>query len=140
MSIKLDMDTLNNIAALEKVANVNVKDCIATEDTIYFVVEKGELGKAIGKKGINVNKLGEVFNKQIRIVEYSSEAVGFAKNFLQGKNYQTVSLGASGEQKSIIITADYKSRGAILGKKGRKVQILKDLLKRHHNVDSVKVQ
>ncbi|MFH1424821.1 MAG: NusA-like transcription termination signal-binding factor [archaeon] len=131
------MDSLRYIAALESTTGVEVKDCIANEDTIMFVVKEGQLGKAIGKNGVNVKKLNAALGKRVQLIEFSTDPVKFVSNMLSTIAQKTVTKTEDSGLTSIQIEVDFKSRGAVLGKGGKKVQILKDLLKRHHNISEV---
>ena len=45
-------EEINHINLFEKITKARVKDCFLN-DIIVFIVEEGDLGKAIGKKGFN---------------------------------------------------------------------------------------
>ena len=140
MTIKLDTDSLRYIAALENSTGSEVRDCIVNEDTIIYVVKKGQLGMAIGKAGGNVKRIGGALGKKIKIVELVPNPIEFATSLMDNTNLKSITLqGEEGSQK-VIIEADFRTRGAILGKGGKKIQILKDLLKRHHNIQDVVVK
>jgi N utilization substance protein A len=141
--MKLDTDTLRYIAALEGSAGVEVKDCIVDETTITYIVREGQLGKAIGKKGVNVKKIGTALGKHIRLVEYSKDPIKFTRNLLEVQPRNVTMEGEetkSTGRKIIVEAPDFRSRGVILGKDGNKIQILKDILKRHHNIKDVSVK
>ena len=142
MTIKLDMEALRYIAALESTAGVEVKDCVVDGDSILFIVKEGQLGKAIGKEGTNVKKLNTALGKKVQIAEFSSDPVKLADNMLSHIKMKTVTKVEKGQGSiDIQIETDFKSRGAILGKGGKKVQILRDILKRHYNsIDDVIVK
>lgn len=140
MTITLNKDTLRYIAALEDESKgtVTVKDCIAEDDKIIYVIEKGQLGAAIGKNGSNVKKLSANLGKQIQIREFSDDPVQFVKNMLS--NLKEAEVTKDELKDRIIISASNQVKGAVLGKKGRNLQLVKDLLKRHHEITEVVVK
>jgi len=135
--IRLNTDTLRYIAALEKTSGAQVKDCIVTEDEIIYIVSEEQLGQAIGTGGQHVNKIRNALGKQVRIVGFKENPVEFTKKLIAFVEPKSITLEETETEKHIIIESDYKSHGSIRGKRDKKLKILKELLKRHHNVDDV---
>ena len=46
--LKLDQELLGISSIIEKLTGVYIKDCFREDDTIYIVVDPGQLGKALG--------------------------------------------------------------------------------------------
>ena len=78
--IKFDDKLLRVLTLFENVTKTRVKDCIERPNTYYFIVEGGELSKAIGKNGSNVKQLRRLLKKNIHVIEYSSNIKLFIKN------------------------------------------------------------
>jgi N utilization substance protein A len=70
-SIKLTDQTLKYISLFEGLTNTHIKDCLERVDTLYFIVDTGQLTKAIGKNGSNIKRLRNLLKKNIKIIEYS---------------------------------------------------------------------
>ncbi len=144
MTITLDTDSLRYIAALEIVSKARVADCICEEDKITYVVQSGQIGAAIGKGGTNVKKLTKELGKKIHIVELDTDAVKFTHNLLGGAKARSIILkevhDVGNTTKVIVIESDAKIRGIILGKGGKNIEMIKNLLKRHHSVDDIIVR
>ena len=51
------------------VTNVECNDCILSEDAIAYLVKAGDIGKAIGKKGVNIQRLRDYVKKNIIVFE-----------------------------------------------------------------------
>lgn len=51
------------------VTNVECNDCILSEDAIAYLVKAGDIGKAIGKKGVNIQRLRDYVKKNIFVFE-----------------------------------------------------------------------
>ncbi|MEM3494075.1 MAG: KH domain-containing protein, partial [Thermoplasmata archaeon] len=58
--ISFNSETLRYISLFENVTHARVKDCIALEDRVIFIIEPGEVLRAIGKKGEHVLRLKEI--------------------------------------------------------------------------------
>jgi N utilization substance protein A len=136
--IKLDKDTLLCIRALENISKVRAKDCIVTENEIIYIVAEDKVGQAVGKGGIHTKKIQIIHKKNVKIIGFSEEPVEFAKKIIGDRiEIKAITLETEATEKHIIVEADYKSHEAIRGKHSKKLKILKDLLKRHHNVADV---
>lgn len=146
MALKLDTESLRYIAALQNTTGVEVKDCILNENSIIYVIKQGQLGAAIGKGGANVKKLSTQLGKKFHLVELSDDPVKFTLNMLGKITVRNIVLKEDAAEeggktvKKIIIEADAKNRGPILGKGGKNIEIIKDLLKRHHEIADVIVR
>ncbi|PJA22542.1 NusA-like transcription termination signal-binding factor, partial [archaeon CG_4_10_14_0_2_um_filter_Archaea_38_6] len=70
--IKLDTQTIQNLALFEKVTKASVKDCIEKDDEIIFIIDKKDFGKAIGRNGSNVKKMEQKLRKKVTLLKFDS--------------------------------------------------------------------
>ena len=85
--VRLGSEEIMRIAVFENMTGAVVKDCIAYENTIGFLVKEGNMGLAIGKRGKSIEKVQEKFGKQVWVVEFSSNKIKFIKNLFQELKY-----------------------------------------------------
>lgn len=138
MTIVLDMDTIRLLNLFENITNVPVKDCYINEDDVYFIVEEGKIGLAIGKGGSSIKNVEKTIGKKVKVFEYSSNPVSFVRNLIpQAKEVSTINNGESVE---IQIKVDKSDRGFVIGRGGEKIRIYKEILKRVHNISDLKVK
>ena len=71
--MKLTMDEIHLMNALSQITRVSAKDCIVDNNLVTFFVKEEEVGKAIGKKAVNVKTLQEKLNKKVEIIGYQKE-------------------------------------------------------------------
>jgi N utilization substance protein A len=85
--IKITCDEMRYIALFESVSGAGVKDCIIDEEQgrAIFIVNKGQVGVAIGKGGRNIHTLERMTGKKMAVVTVNPKDKGVAigKN---GKN------------------------------------------------------
>src|SRR3989338_5558239 len=82
MAIVLDKETMALIGLFSRISGTNVHDCITRQENIIFIVEPGEMGKAIGKNGANVREFEHKLHKRIKIFEYSIDLSQLIKNMI----------------------------------------------------------
>ena len=130
MRFKLDQDTLALSSFLEKLARIRVKDCFKDRETIFFVVPKGSMGKALGKGAINVKKLQRDLNSKIRLIEHDDEVVKFIQNVISPLKVEEIE-----EQEEFILVRDSskKTKSLLIGRDGRNLQTLNRAVKRFFN-------
>ena len=80
--MKLTNETIQIIAFFEQLTHAKIKDCFFDREKTVFVVEQGEMSKAIGKNGIHVNKMQQISKKQIKIVVFNSDVKALLRNYL----------------------------------------------------------
>ena len=144
MGIKLDINSLKLMTLFENATGARVKDYFELDGLRYFIVLEGEMGKAIGRNGMNIRKLEGILNAKVKIAEYNQDMLEFIKNLLyplrlhsaeekddvkDGKNIRTVYLEA----------LDVKTRGLIIGRNANALRNLEKAVQRYFKLDEIKV-
>ena len=137
--VKLTEDTLRYITLFENMTKTHVKDCMETEDKLVFVVDQGQANRAVGKGGENVIKLKNTTGKNIQVIEYSDDPETFIRNVFYNYSVQSVAIENRGTIVHATVTVDPKVKGRAIGKNGRNLKIARDIVNRHHNVQSINV-
>ena len=65
MAVKFETQSIRTLAYFEKKTNVHARDCIITDDCIYFLVEPEKIGMAIGKSGSIIKDVRKAFGKNV---------------------------------------------------------------------------
>ena len=80
--IVLTEDCMRLMAQFEQLTGASSRDCIIDDrnSRIILVVNPGEMGRAIGKKGASIKNAMEVMGKRIEVVEYTSSPEQFIRN------------------------------------------------------------
>lgn len=137
--IVLTEDTLRYIALFQQLTHTNAVDCMDTEDKLVFVVEKGQGNIAVGKKGEHVIKLKDMTGKNIQVVEYLDDPQQFVMNVFHIYNPQKVVIEQRGNITHATVTVDPKLKGRAIGKAGKNLRIARDIVNRHHDIQSLSV-
>ena len=138
--IVLTDDTLRYIALFQQLTHTNAVDCMDTPDKLVFGVEKGQGNIAVGKKGEHVIKLKEITGKNIQVVEYSDDPAQFVMNVFHVYKPQKVVIEKRGDINHATVTVDPELKGRAIGKAGRNLRIARDIVNRHHDIQSLSVE
>lgn len=138
MTIEFTTKTIRLLTLFENITNVGVKDCFENEDSVYYVVEEGKIGLAIGKGGNSIKHVEKAIGKRVKVYEYSSDPIEFIKNLIP----MSKDIKIFEESGKIIaeIKVNKQDRGYIIGRNREKIKIFKEILKRIHNISDLKVR
>lgn len=129
---EFDTEMISLISAFERMAKTEVRDCISN-DVIYFLVNPGKAAIAIGKGGETIKKAERALKKQIKLFEWNEDEKKFIKNMIP--KAKTITLNSGKAQ----ITLEAKDRGAVFGKGGSNIKIIREFLSRNSDVRELKV-
>ena len=70
--IKLSSDQLKLMSMFQEISGAMAKDCVVDEkmNRVIFIVNKGEMGLAIGKNGQSIKKIKKSVGQDVDFVEY----------------------------------------------------------------------
>ncbi|HKZ89750.1 MAG TPA: NusA-like transcription termination signal-binding factor [Thermoplasmata archaeon] len=137
--ITFDEQTMRYVALFQDMTRTTVVDCIDAGDRLIFVVKEGDIGRAIGKKGEHAAKLKRLMNKDIHVVEYSDDPEKFVSNVFRNYDVKKVQIEQRGDVTHATVTVDTSKKGRAIGKEGRNLRVSRDLIARHHPIQSVSV-
>lgn len=124
------------ISLFETITQAKLKDVVDEESRLLFVVEEGEIGKAIGKNGVNVKRLENVLNKRIRIVEFNNDLLQFVRNLI----YPLAAREIKEENKIVTIAGqDGKTKGLLIGRNAQNLRAYENVAKRYFEIEGIKV-
>lgn len=130
-------ETLQQMALFQSQTGIEALDCLESETKVLFVVPEGQVGRAVGKGGNHVNRLRQVLNREVQVVEYSPDARTFVENVFRGYGVREVVLEDRGDHLHASVTVDPLRKGRAIGKEGRNLRLARELISRHHRVQSV---
>lgn len=130
-----DNNLMKIMSLFESLTNAKLKDCISGEK-YTFIVEEGQIGKAVGKRGVNVKRLEDTLKKKVRIVEFSSDKMQFIINLI----YPIKPKDMKEENGIIYISGgDTRTKGLLIGRESRNLNNLKALIGRYFGTSDIKV-
>lgn len=135
--ITLSNDTVQFINLVIKQTGAGIRDCVVEGDFIVFVVEKGQLGIAIGAKAKNLEKLRYLLKKNVKFVEYNDDKETFVSNLF--KPYEVKSITFDSDDSVARVEVNARDKSKVIGKGGRNIATIRKLASRHHGLRDVQV-
>ena len=138
--IMLSNENMQYINMAAKITKAAIIDCLILDEKLIFIVDKGQIGLALGQKAKNLNKLRNLFKKNIKFVEYNKNKEKFIKNLCKPYNVKKISFEGSDEEPIAKIEVDTSDKSKIIGKGGKNIEIIRNLAKRHHKIKDVQIK
>jgi N utilization substance protein A len=107
-------------------------------DRVIFVVNKGQMGLAIGKGGATIKQLQNVVGRKVELVEFSDDPTDFIRNMLNADMVNDVRMSdrMDGTRQAVVVV-DAKKKGAVVGREGRNAEKARLLAKRYFQITSL---
>ncbi|MHA1743116.1 MAG: NusA-like transcription termination signal-binding factor [Candidatus Heimdallarchaeota archaeon] len=135
---RFDTETIRLITLFENITGAPVKDCISDNNTVYFIIEEGKVGMAIGKNGNSVKHAEKIIGKSIKIFEFSEDLVSFVKHLIP--KAVGVKIRYEDDKKIVEIEVEKKDRAVVIGRDGKNLNLFKQLLQRTHKINDLVVR
>jgi transcription termination/antitermination protein NusA len=141
-AIKLTSDQLGLISIFQNMSGAMVRDCIVDEKggRLIFIVNKGQMGLAIGKRGATIQNIERVVKKPIEAVEWSDDPAEMIRNALDPSAVQEVRLTDKLDgTKSMSVIVDSRKKGAVLGRGGKNAEKVRLIAKKYFDISNVQI-
>lgn len=141
VEVKLTEDCMRLISQFESLTGAGSRDCVVDDrnERLIFVVNPGDMGLAIGKKGASIKKASEVMGKKIEVVEYNSNPEQFLKNCFLPAKVTSIVFSGEDDARSATVDVSDEDRGIAIGKNGKNIFKAKKLAQRQHNIADVQI-
>ncbi len=138
--IRLGSDEIKFITLFESMTGATVVDCLQLENTVGFLIKKGDMGRAIGKKGSNIEKVRKTIGKIIWVIESDENPKEFIKKLFEPVKINKIQFKETREERNVLIEVNKRDRRKIIGSEGSRIKIARQLALRHHKIGDITVQ
>lgn len=139
---RISVEEFKYMSIFSELTGVTVYRCLIDGENgrLYFLVKKGDLGKAIGRNGRNVRILSELFRKPIEVLEYSDDLIEMVKNLFPSVEILKVDVSERSDGKIVVVSVREEDKGRAIGKDGRNVKRARFILGRLFGVSKLMVR
>lgn len=134
MAVKLETNDIRTIAAFEKITKVHPRDCLITDEYVYFLVEPDKIGFAIGRGGSVIKEVKRVLGKPVKIFGYYRDP----KELIMSIAPTTKTI--ENNNGSMMISLPANDKVALIGKNGNNIKAIKTILDRHFKIKNLRVR
>jgi N utilization substance protein A len=134
------MDDMALIAKFEQITGAAAIDVIRDDEgeRIIIVVRPKQLGKAIGRGGVNVKAASDAFGRAVDVVEMAETVEAFVKSALAPARVEQVKIVEHRDGTRVAsVTVNTEDRGIAIGREGRNVARARILVRRHFDLNNV---
>jgi N utilization substance protein A len=141
-SDRIGLEELRYISLLQDLTGAMVYRALEddNDNRIIYLVDRNDVGKAIGRDGRNVKMLSKMLNKNIEIVEYANDIDNMVRNLLPGVTVLKVEVTERDGLKTVYVKVKDDEKGKAIGRDGRNVKRARLVLNRLFNVDRVVIR
>lgn len=125
--IQYDIQTIGYINLFEKNTSAKVKDCFSEEEFLVFVVQPGNLRKALENHGQKIQRLNNLMKKKIKVIEFDLDPKKFLHNLLYPMKPEIDLLNDS----ILIKTKDIREKGQIFGREKTNLKRIQGILNKY---------
>jgi N utilization substance protein A len=139
--IVLDEECMGLISQFEQLTGAGSRDCIidTRNERVILVINPGDMGRAIGKKGASIKKAAEAMGRKIEVVEYSPDPAQFLRNCFLPAQITSVEFEAEDGETIAKVGVREEDKGLAIGKEGKNIIKAKRLAQRQHNISDVRL-
>ena len=140
--IKLSSDQLKLMSMFQEISGAMAKDCVVDEkmNRVIFIVNKGEMGLAIGKNGQSIKNIKKSVGQDVDLVEYSDDPAELIANSLNPKLVKNIKLTEKTDGlKTAIVSVDDWKKGEIVGRNGKNAERARLLAKRYFQITTLQI-
>ena len=124
------------ITIFETLTRASVKDCFLNNEKVVFIVNPGNISKAVGPNGRNVHKVERLLKKKIKVIEFSPDPIKFVRNYLFPIKPKTIEM----KNNDIEIKAETSNeKGILIGRDRKNITNLKEVIDKYFKINDIKI-
>ena len=81
--IKFTQEIIGYMRVFASVTHVQPKDAfLDNHQTLVVIVDEGDAGRAIGKRGANIQHLSQALRRRVRVIEFHDDIIAFIRSII----------------------------------------------------------
>jgi len=135
MNNTIDMQIMRYINLFERISNVTTSKCFVYNNTIFFVVPRELVSRAIGRDAENIRHMGEVLGKKIRVIALEEDLSKFIAHIIEPYEFLKVDI----KDNFITLSANKQNKAGIIGRGRIREEELEGILKKFFGIEKLKI-
>ncbi len=139
MEKSFDAELIRIIGFFEEFTTASVKDAFYDDNQkLTFIVQPGNIGKAVGKNATMLKKVEDKLGKRIRVAEFTDDKLAFIRSLVSPLTLVRIEE----DEDTGIITLegkDEKTTGLLIGKHARNLRNLENMVRRYMPCEEIRV-
>ncbi|MGP6221032.1 NusA-like transcription termination signal-binding factor [Caldiplasma sukawensis] len=138
--IIIDNKLMEYRKVFEKISRVDIKDLIENDDLVIFIVNEHRMAEMFRKNKNVVAELREKVKKSILIAEYSTDLITYVRNIFFRYKVNEIHVTWRETGMDVQVSVDPAEIGKAIGKDGKNIKMIRDLVARSYNVKTMGVK
>jgi len=130
------------MSIFQNMSGATVRDCIVDDKLgrLIFIINRGQMGLAIGKKGATIQNIERVVKKPVEVVEWSDDPAEMIRNSLDPRFVGEVRISDRLDgTKGASVVVDPRKKGAVLGRGGRNAEKARLIAKKYFGIANLQI-
>lgn len=138
--IVIDNRIMGYIQTFERVARVELLECLDNDDMIVFIVGEKRMADMFKRNPNFVAELKQKLSKHILVAEASRDLLNFVRNIFFRLNVKEIQINWKEGMTDIQVSVDPMEIGKAIGKEGRNIKLFRDTVQRFFNIRSLSIK
>jgi N utilization substance protein A len=109
-------------------------------DRLIFLVKPSDVGRAVGRRGKNLELLRKLFRRNVEVVPYSPDLEEMIRNLFPNARILDINVRERGDEKYVVVRVHEEDKGRAIGREGRNIKRARLVLRELFNVVSLQVR
>ena len=135
----LDMQFIRYANIFENVTRIKTNHCFEYNNTILFVVPRNLVPRAIGENNRNLEKLGNIIGKKIRIVAIpkgKEDIESFVSMITKPVRFKSIEI----KDDEATINADSENKASLIGRERARLSEMENILGQYFGIKKVRIK
>lgn len=135
----LDMQFIRYMNLFYNITKIKANHCFEYNNTIFFVVPRNLIMKAIGRNSMNLEKLSRIMGKKIRIIsppKGKEDMEGFISIITRPARFKGIEI----KDNEVIINANTQNKASLIGKGKIRLSEMENILGQYFGINKVRIK
>jgi N utilization substance protein A len=133
--MKLEMEEIFFINALDSETGVIAKDCIIGQGMVTFLVKNDDMGKAIGPNGVKIKSLSKKLGRKVELLAFFEKPEEFFRKAFPETEFGEIRK----EQDLLVLKLNSMEKRNIMQDAG-KFKRIKKIAERNYSINNIKMK